>query len=633
MGRDNDFDILISSDKKIKKIGIKNFAELLFKKLPNRSENCDIILSHENERYLKISLKRLRFIVLNLFKKFKDKKIKPGDTIILADLLVTNVSYISLIFTALAAYGCRVMLPMWIETREIKNWIKLTNPKAIIFPENEINNLSKHEKEKQILKEIRECVKKTKVDFYDIEQDFKISKYVKLKIPNDFNPLENILVKKIIKETNKSNEIAIFTTSGTSGRSKLVVYDQEAYINTIVSYEASGLYKKGKMLGRTFIDIFPHSVSIRSLVNALWTGSPICMITSDLIKNSPEKTFPFLISMKPEVITLGPSSFGLVVDFIKLFPEIKKQVFSELKTIVSTGSSYSKKISDDWLKQTGLVLHNAYGLIETQQFTSTVISNSFNPSKPSLGKPFAGVTIGLKKYNYDTYKLYVKTCFGHKYLIDPSRNKKIYPNEFLDTKDIVKIDECKNIFFSSRQNLDYVKNGFGAKVPIKTMEKYYKSLYSKVDHIEYYATETMSFNLGIASLIFICEKNIEKGRVTDKKTIKKYSKIIKNINKILEKTIEPFEFDNRAISRFLLINSPVPKTRKNTISKHIIDVNYKDEICDLKKSNNKNIGVTNILRTKQKIFFFLQKILPVNSKIFRSLILKIIKGKDEIIKN
>ena len=39
----SDFDILISSDKKIQKIDIKNFAELIFKKISKRSEKCDII--------------------------------------------------------------------------------------------------------------------------------------------------------------------------------------------------------------------------------------------------------------------------------------------------------------------------------------------------------------------------------------------------------------------------------------------------------------------------------------------------------------------------------------------------------------------------------------------------------------
>ncbi|MCK4995500.1 MAG: AMP-binding protein [Thermoplasmatales archaeon] len=618
------FDIKIKSDKTLKKIDIKNFAELVFKKLKNRDENCDIIWSHDNEHFLKISLKRLRYIVVCIFKELEGKKIKPGDTVILADLLVTNVSFMALMFTTLAAYGCRVLLPMWIETKEIENWIEISNCKAIIYPENEMKNLSKHEREKQILKEIKNNAEKTTIPLYDIENDFNLRKYLYKDIPRNFKPLEDRLVNKILKETDSSYEIAIFTTSGTSGRSKLVVYDQNAYINTISSYEAAGLYKKGKMLGRVFIDIFPHSISVRSLVNALWTGYPICLVNTDWIKNAPNKTYPLIIKMKPEVITLGPSSFGLVMEFIKIIPEIKNQVFSELKTIVSTGSEHSKIISEDWKRQTGLTLHNAYGLIETQQITSTLLNDNFDPAHACLGRIYPGVEIGLKKFNKDTYKLFIKTVFGHKYLIDPIKKKHIYPEDFLDTKDIVRIDKDKNIYFESRENLDFVKNGYGVKVPLGIMKKHYEKLYSQVEHIEYYAPETILFNFGISALIFIKEKGIAQGRVTNGNIIRKYSRIIKKINKELEKNIEPFEFENRAITRFLLINSNVPKTLKNTVSKYIIDVNFKDEIFDLKKSNLEKTGVKNILRPKQRLYFILITILPFNNKKFRKKLLKII---------
>jgi acyl-coenzyme A synthetase/AMP-(fatty) acid ligase len=623
------FDILICSDKKFKKIDIKNFAELIFKEIPNRSEDCDVIWSHDDERFVKISLKQLRYIVTNLFEELEEKKILPGDTVILADLLVTNIAFMALVFTALATYGCRVLLPMWVETKEIENWIKISNCKAIIFPENEMTNISKHEREKQVLREIKNIANKTSTPLYDIENDFNIREYLYGDVPSDFKSLENKLVSKILKETDGSYEIAVFTTSGTSGRSKLVVYDQNAYFNNIASYEASGLYEKNKMLGRSIIDIFPHSLSVRSLVNALWTGHPVCIINSDWIKNQPTKSMSIVSKMKPEVITLGPSAFGLVMEFIKIFPELKKEVFSELKTIISTGSSYSKIISEDWEEQTGLILQNAYGLIETQQFTSTVLNDEFNPSKPHLGAPFAGVKIGLKKFNEDTYKLYVKTDFGHKYIIDPQSKKHVYPAEYFDTEDIVKIDKEKNIYFVGRENLDYVKNGYGAKVPLEVMKRYYEKLYSQTEHIQYYAPEIMAFNLGIAALIFVKEGEIPQGRVTDNKIIKTYSKIIKDINEELKKKIEPFEYEHRAITRFLLINSDVPLTRKGTVSKYIIDVKFKEEISDLKKSNSEKTGVRNILRPKQTIVYVLTTILPLNNKIFRKILLKLFENEKE----
>ena len=51
---------------------------------------------------------------------------------------------------------------------------------------------------------------------------------------------------------------------------------------------------------------------------------------------------------------------------------------------------------------------------------------------------------------------------------------------------------------------------------------------------------------------------------------------------------------------------------------------FKDEIFDLKKSNSEKTGVRNILRPKQTILYILLTLLPVNNKLFRKLLLKII---------
>ena len=51
-----DFDVVIQSNKKYENIDVKNISELLFLPLSHRDEECDIIWSHDNEKFLKISL-------------------------------------------------------------------------------------------------------------------------------------------------------------------------------------------------------------------------------------------------------------------------------------------------------------------------------------------------------------------------------------------------------------------------------------------------------------------------------------------------------------------------------------------------------------------------------------------------
>lgn len=510
--------------------------------------------------------------------------------------------------------------------KEIENWIELTNTKKIIAPGNEVQKNKKQTREKQIINKLQNIAKNNRVRYYDIEE-FNINKYLVDNTNYQYQSNTNEIVEKIIKETNPSTEVVIFTTSGTSGRSKLIVYDQQAYINTIKSFDATGLYSKGKMLGRTYIDIFPHSVSIRSMINALWTGQPICILTADWIKNKPEKTVPILIKMKPEVIVLGPSSFGFIMDYIKIFPNLKKLIFSELKTIISTGASYSKYIADEWKKQTSLTLQNAYGLIETQQITSTLIERYINPLNPTIGKPYAGVNLGLKKFEKNTYKLYVKTIFCHKYIIHPNTKENIYPETYFYTGDIVKIDEKQNIYYFGRENLDFVKNGYGAKIPLTYMKQYYHTLYEKIEHICYYPSDIITMNLGITALIFIKEKNTPSGRVTDKNIMRKYKKIITYCNYNLSNKLEPFEYENRSITRFLLINNNPPKTRKNTISQNIINIEYENEITDLRNCNFKKTGVVNLLPPSQRLLLLIMKGLSKINPMFKNIFLKIITNK------
>ncbi|HDM67241.1 MAG TPA: hypothetical protein ENG62_02510, partial [Thermoplasmatales archaeon] len=473
----NLFDVLIESNRKISdKLVARNLAELIFNRFPHRDENSDIIWSHYDEEFINISLERLRYIVASLYKEFESKGVKPGDSVILVDLMVTNVSLIAVFYLALVSYGCRVMLPMWVETNEVSNWIKLIGCRFIFAPEEEISRLRGYKREKIIIELIKESARENNIPFYDIERDFGTKKYLFESIPKGFL-LRDELVQRILRETDADMEMSIFTTSGTTGRSKLLVYTQRAYLNTIAAYEASNLYNKG-MGGRNFIDIFTHTVSIRAVINALWIGKPVCIVTSSWIKDKPEKVVPLLARMKPEVATLGPSSFSFIIEFIKVFPELKEKVFSELKTVVSTGAPYSAKTAEEYQELLGLKLHNAYGLVETQQVLTTLLDDKpINIFNPSMGKPIAGVQLGLKRFSGDTYKLFIKTCFGHKYMIDPERREKIYPEEFLDTGDIVRVDEEENIYYVGRENRDFFKNGFGAKIPIATMKRYYKELY------------------------------------------------------------------------------------------------------------------------------------------------------------
>jgi long-subunit acyl-CoA synthetase (AMP-forming) len=620
MKNENNFDIIISSNKEIPKPTINNLTEMIFKELPQRDENCFVILSHDKEKFVKISLKRLRFIISFLIQEFEKKDISPGDTALLSTMSTNSELFVSLMFISLITYGIRVLFPMYVETSELDRWIKNAKCKVVILPEKEILSHTKHEKEKQIVKEIRNICSKRKIMFYDLFEDFTTKSYLYDQIPKQFSAMDNILVKKAIAGNDLTTESVIFTTSGSSGKSKLVLYEQGAFIRNCNSWQESNMFKKDKMGGRSFIDILPHSISVRALFNAIWTGFPVCIVSSNWIKQKPEKILPFLLKMKPENMTIGPSSFNLVLEFIKIIPELRNAVFSDLKTVVSTGAPFNEKTAEDVKNILGLYLHNAYGTTETQQVLTTVLydQNELDQQDMSMGKPLNGIEIGLKKISNDTYRLFVKSPFGHKSIIG---NDTVLPDEFFYSGDIVKLGENNRLIYIGRENRDFVKSGFGAKTPISSMKEYYKRLYNQAVHIEYYPTGRFNFSLGIAALIFIENKTIPHGRVTNKKMIKRYYKLIKKINNSLLRTLEPFEFEHRTITRFLLINSGVFTTFKGTISKYKIKEQYKDEINDILYSNKTNSGVKNFITLNFFIFNLLFKFPPLRNSRFRKIFL------------
>jgi long-subunit acyl-CoA synthetase (AMP-forming) len=622
MSDEHGFDLVLSSNTKIPAPIVNNIAELLFTALPHRAEDAVLILSHENETSIEVSLPRLRYVVSSLYKQFEEKNIHPGDTVLLATLSVNTEVYTIMLFTALVSYGARVLFPMFVETAELDTWVKHTGCRAVIFPEKEIQQLHGYEKQKQVIRDIRTVAEKNNLSLFDAVEDFHLTTYLHEEIPH--TPVSQMpLVQQCIQKTNMSTESVIFTTSGSSGKSKLVLYEQGAFLRNCACWQQSGLYRKEKLGGRSFLDILPHTVSIRALFNAYWTGYGVCIVNTEWVKQKPQKILPFLVKMKPQVMTLAPASYAFIVELLKLVPEVKNLAFSELHTVVSTSAPFSKKTAQDMKQYFGLYLHNAYGLSETQQVLTTLLCDETDLNGPELimGKPIAGVVLGLRRFDDTMYQLFVKSPYGHKAII----SENITPaDEFFNTGDIVKLSSNNVLIFVGREQKDFVKSGYGAKVPLVYLKEYYKELYHQVSHIEFRAFETFTFSFGIAALIFITDEHLPKGRVTDKKTIKRFYKKIKTINKSLFQRLEPFEYDHQTITRFLLVNSLVTYTFKGTVSGSTIETHFSKELSDLLYSDEEKTGVKNLTYLNSAFIKILLHYTPLRAEKIRRIILKML---------
>ncbi|HYX06689.1 MAG TPA: aminotransferase class III-fold pyridoxal phosphate-dependent enzyme, partial [Bacteroidales bacterium] len=577
---ENFFDQSISRELNLSSNCPKNLAELIFKPLESRNEDSIILLSHDSNKYVEITLARFRFIMFSLYKEFSERGIQIGETVLLTSIAGNNELFIALMFAALTSYGARVLLPMFPEISELPEWLQKNKCQIAILPEEDILSLHCHYKEKQIIKEIRKISFKRKLKCFDIFTDFKIRKLLYDGIER-MNYVNDDLFKEVIHHSNFETESFLITTSGSTGISKLVCYCQGALILSCLSWQQAGLFDDNLLGGRCFTPMFTHTMGIRAFFNAVWTGHPVCIINTEWFLEKPETVRYLLLKMLPEHITGGPSIYNLLLELMRCFPELKNELPRAFKTLISSGAPIDKKTVREIESTFGLKIYNAFGTTETQQILNSILLPSSGKSeRESLGAPLPGVKIGLKKIKGDgeLYELHVNSIFGMKRDSLFKWSPVNIPGDFFYTGDIVRLKDKNLIFYAGRENRDYIKDGFGVKIPVVRLHKYYESLFAKSGHIELFPVKGIP---GLAALIFIKNSDFPEGIVSNEKLIKQYEGIISEVNNRLLKILEPFEYRHRSIIRFTLVNSETPKTIKGTVSSFQIGILYNETISNL----------------------------------------------------
>jgi len=561
------FHQIIKSEIPLAKVPCRNLAEMIFRKLDHRNEDCDVILSHDNTNLLKISLPQFRSILLNLYIAFRNKGINIGDTILVVSMSGNNECYLSILFAALSSFGVRVFLPMFVESSELDSWLEITNSRGIIFPEQEISLLNHHEKEKKLVKEIRASAKRQKIPLFDTFADFKIHELIS-ETDHLINPNMSQLAGEIMHLTDLDTDALIITTSGSSGKSQLVYYNQGAFIRNCVSWQCAGFFKKEILGGRGFTPLFTHTIGIRIFFNAIWCGSPVCLINTDWFIEKPERVRYLLMQMKPENLTGGPAIFKLLLELMRTFPELKSELKPYLKTIISTGAQINPEVVSDIESTFNIHVNNAFGTTETQQVLNTLLIRSDEQmGNTSMGAPLPGVKIALEKFDVDhLYRLYVKSPFGCKCILSEGRLKKGSAGYFR-TGDIVRF-ENKKLIYAGRESSDFFKDGFGVKIPIATVRDYYKKVALDCDHLEFFP---ISSEPGLAVLIF----------TGSPREISYYTNILEQTNDELFRCIDPFAYRHYTIRRFALVDEAAPCTAKGNISHHQINLKNVELIADL----------------------------------------------------
>lgn len=540
--------------------------DIIFQQLPLRSETSIVILGHQNEELVKIKIHELRAIICRLAETIKEKKLAKGDTIMLASFYSSNELANALLFSAFTCLGIRVFIPIYPEVDEFEYWHNLTHFKSVIIPYKETSNQKGHDREKEIIHSLAELCQQKHIPFLDAYDDFGIPLLLQKLKENKLGKVQDLIFSG---DVTTETEAVIFTTSGTSGKSKLVVYNQGAFSISCQAWQEAGLFDPGLCGNVGFTPLFTHTIGIRNFINALWTGHPVCILVVDWFLNKPEEARYLLLRMKPGHIVGGPALFNMLNDFFRQFPELKISLRKDLKTLISIGAPYNLSTARQIKTALGLELFNAFGTTETQLVLLNKPGKENAFDYESLGSALPGVKIKLKETeNKGIYELLIKSPYQSSRVInEPSGDP------YFSSGDLVMYDEVKErLWFTARKGTDFIKDEFGVKIPINILKEYYSWLYKIATHIEWILLDNKP---GLAALIFLSPSFY----IYSSKEISEW---LKSRNETLQSTLQPFEFTHRHLERFNVVKSEPPLTRKGTISRKNLLSQFEEIIRNLR---------------------------------------------------
>jgi acetylornithine/succinyldiaminopimelate/putrescine aminotransferase/acyl-coenzyme A synthetase/AMP-(fatty) acid ligase/predicted amino acid dehydrogenase len=537
--------------------------EIIFNQLPHRSEDACVLLGHKDKKIIDIKISELRTLICRLSVIIKEKNLKRGDTVLLASFYCSNELSNAILFSAFACMGIRIFIPMYPEASELDHWFNLTKFKAVIIPFKELLGDKRHEREKEVIQSFKTFCSRNQIPFYDSDEDFQVQLLIRQIKTRQYD--EAVFEKN--PALNTETEAVIFTTSGTSGKSKLIVYNQGAFSVSCQSWQQAGLFEPHVCGNPCVTPLFTHTIGIRSFINALWTGNPLCLLVVDWFLTKPEEARYMLLRMRPGHITGGPALFSMLIEFFRQFPELKIELRKNLKTLISIGAPYNNEVARQIKNALGLDLFNAFGTTETQM----VLLN--RPSEPAyrpdnLGSPLPGVSIGLKEVEHHNYEFHLRSPYQSSYIINEPPG-----DPYFFTGDLVSYNEPeKRFLFTGRKSTDFIKDEFGVKIPVNVLHQYYPWLYEISMHIEWVV---MDKKPGLAALLFLSTNNFD----FSSKQIREW---LKCRNDVLKNLVEPFEFTHRHLERFAVVKADPPRTRKGTISRNNLLKEYENLICDLR---------------------------------------------------
>ncbi|MBI5479103.1 MAG: aminotransferase class III-fold pyridoxal phosphate-dependent enzyme [Deltaproteobacteria bacterium] len=543
----------------------RSLADLIFGGPAGEPDDVPVVLGCHEGGALDIALRQLRHAVLDLADDLAARGLGPGDTVALVRLPRTSEALCAVVYAALTAAGLRVLLPMYLETDRFAAWLRRAGARAVIWSRVEVRDLGRNEADQALLAGLEAAAREVGLPCHCLLDDLRtLDRCTRAHAasPEAGDPR----VARCLERGGADRECLLLTTSGTSGRAKLVRYREGALLRSCAAWEAAGLCRPAALGGRGLCLLFAHSMGVRAFWNAVWTRRPILLVTPEWFLERPERVRALLLTMRPEHVTGGPAVYRALLELARVFPELKETCLRDLRTAVSLGAPFDSDTARKLEVAVGTRLANAFGTTETMQVTTTLLGDRDGRAPHWLGEPLPGVRIGLERAGEggDLYRMHVSSpfaCAG--YLADEGEGEARL-GEWIATGDLL-TDRADGLRFVGREGRDFVKDGFGVKVPLVRVAGWYAALGDPVEHVECFPLREEP---GLAALVFLRPDVPGVSRsplaVTRRTVLDRVESLIEARTEELRAELEEFEFRHLTVVRLACVAADVPRTGKGT---------------------------------------------------------------------
>jgi acetylornithine/succinyldiaminopimelate/putrescine aminotransferase/predicted amino acid dehydrogenase/acyl-coenzyme A synthetase/AMP-(fatty) acid ligase len=588
--------------------GPDSLAELIFGASLGEDDAKPIILGTAGHRQFTISLRSFRHAVVKLSHRLRALGLSAGDCVCLARLPRTSETLAAALYGALAASGMRVLFPMYLDTASFGEWLAITKAKAVFWAARELRDGDRCEADLTLLGTLDAAARQRNVPAYCFEDDLGLTALLE-ETPGRYG-LSSPEVEALRGSSSDRDLTLILTTSGTSGRAKLVGYRQRAILNCCKSWSAAGFYSPETLGGRCLCLLLAHSMGLRAFWNAVWTRQALCLVPPEWFFEHPDRVRALLTEMTPLHVTGGPAAFHTMLELGRVFPQLKDTCFSHLRCGVSSGAPFDAALCRRVSDSLGLRLENGFGMTETMQVLSTLAPGPLGCSAGLMGNPLPGVRIGLEPASAASggvFKLWVQVPFGFDGYLpqeDLAGTGASGEPTWFYTGDLVERTH-EGLQYLGREQADFTKDGFGVKVPYALINQRYRDVSPLVSHMEMFP---LAEEPGLVALIFTGGKSGDCPHeepaaqnppwLTSHRLCQRIRSAIEARHERLLGTLDDFELRHLTIARFACIAGTPPLTAKGNVSRQQVESKYREALRALTGRMAAADGVVEIKRDR-----------------------------------